>query len=715
MNFKMTVLILLGLIASFGNSYLFLSNDLSLISSTWVFTAYIVFHLLMTSFLIQRITSNADKFSHISLSLLALSFSWVLALTTGKPFSGGTAPFHFLVLILVGTLNESPLVLFILIFDAAVLSLFHFLNPASEVLAFLMLHIGFGLMFTLYYRFILEGEIIFRKQQFKNRINNFYREMEKRAENYGLGKSQLDGEPMTLAGIQQVESQIEEVFNLLKNYNGIERAILYLKKEEETGEGPKLIPVNGFGSLRQESKNTLDQNHPFFVPFFQTLSPVTRSAVMQTIAPPYLGSQAYGEFSCTPIVNPRDDQFLGFLIVDSKQDRRLPSSIESILVHSALMISHILREERQIRRLDHSLREQSFFFETLKELNRVLDLNSVCNIIQKLIREIMELDVLIISSANPEDKSISMLYEMGNILDKKLEDFSLNKNTLAFQAISQRQPFPMENFDANLMRVFSEEEDLSKLSFVRVYPLLVRNKAIGVMMVGSSKIKELGYDQHNYLTFLADHVAFGIMNSILYMEMEKKAIRDGLTGLYNHRRFQEILNEAMKRADRSEKSGKILAFLLVDVDHFKSVNDNYGHRVGDMVLKRLAELLQESARKTDWPCRYGGEEFAIVAEMVTEEGSLQLAERIRGAMEAEVFSAPEGDFSVTLSIGVSLYPKDTKVKEDLIENADKALYYCKENGRNQVRRFIEEEVKQEPLALEESQEKDASGQNPLHS
>jgi diguanylate cyclase (GGDEF)-like protein len=165
--------------------------------------------------------------------------------------------------------------------------------------------------------------------------------------------------------------------------------------------------------------------------------------------------------------------------------------------------------------------------------------------------------------------------------------------------------------------------------------------------------------------------------------MEEMATTDGLTGLVNHRTFQERFVEMLARAERS--AGK-QALLLTDIDHFKKVNDSYGHPTGDVVLRGVAQVVRDCVRKIDLAARYGGEEFAIVLEGTDLAGARQLAERIRTEVQKQIFAAPEGKepFSCTLSLGIAVYPDDGRDAKALIAHADQALYHAKHNGRNRA-------------------------------
>jgi len=170
-----------------------------------------------------------------------------------------------------------------------------------------------------------------------------------------------------------------------------------------------------------------------------------------------------------------------------------------------------------------------------------------------------------------------------------------------------------------------------------------------------------------------------IMNAKLHFEMERMAVTDGLTGLMNHRRFQERLSEEFRRIVRHSEP---ISLILADIDHFKKINDEYGHPTGDEVLKRVAGVLKEMVRDIDIVARYGGEEFAIILINTDGEGACMLAERIRKAIEKKEFTFRGSRIPVTISLGIASYPKNSRIKEDLILRADKALYSAKSKGRN---------------------------------
>lgn len=163
--------------------------------------------------------------------------------------------------------------------------------------------------------------------------------------------------------------------------------------------------------------------------------------------------------------------------------------------------------------------------------------------------------------------------------------------------------------------------------------------------------------------------------------VESLAILDPLTGLFNRRRFETILTNEFKRAARYQSA---LSCMLIDIDHFKTVNDTYGHQAGDIVLKEVAQLLQTTLREVDTPARWGGEEFIVLSPNTTRENAFKAAERIRVAVGGHRFTVI-GSHHVTVSIGVAGMPDPALDSLDkLVHAADVAMYEAKKKGRDRV-------------------------------
>jgi len=171
------------------------------------------------------------------------------------------------------------------------------------------------------------------------------------------------------------------------------------------------------------------------------------------------------------------------------------------------------------------------------------------------------------------------------------------------------------------------------------------------------------------------------------MEANKRlrdmAFKDGLTGLYNHRYFQELMGRELSRAERYRRP---LSLIMIDIDHFKRINDTYGHPQGDVVLRSISRVIRKSIRESDIAARYGGEEFAIVLPETDLKGAAIAAERLRRKVEAEKIKLNGKEIGVTISLGVASLERPQKgiKKSDIIDLADRALYKSKKSGRNRV-------------------------------
>lgn len=182
--------------------------------------------------------------------------------------------------------------------------------------------------------------------------------------------------------------------------------------------------------------------------------------------------------------------------------------------------------------------------------------------------------------------------------------------------------------------------------------------------------------------FVLAYIVKYIIKSRDFEHQYKLATTDGLTELYNHRYFQDQMR--MQIASAQRYNGQF-SMIIVDIDHFKSFNDTYGHQAGDAVLKQVAQTLKNNSRATDIVCRYGGEEMSIILTNTDKEEAIKKAERVCSAVAERIFKLNATQtVHVTISVGVSTYPENGETPQQIIEYADQGLYYAKEHGRNQV-------------------------------
>lgn len=235
-----------------------------------------------------------------------------------------------------------------------------------------------------------------------------------------------------------------------------------------------------------------------------------------------------------------------------------------------------------------------------------------------------------------------------------------------------------------------EAAQLKALDLETVAPLLRfadgKAELKGVLAIGRRLVKA---------PFAADDLQmFGLLGSIIAIslhnaELHRKAIVDNLTQVYSRGHFDLAMEAEISRAERyggQHHSDEVrwVSLVMMDIDHFKRVNDTHGHPVGDAVLRMVAKALRQTVRKSDVVSRYGGEEFALIAPETNKEEAIRMAERLRQRVAAEAVALAGQSLSVTASFGVATYPNDAGDLRGLVAAADKALYAAKERGRNQV-------------------------------
>jgi diguanylate cyclase (GGDEF)-like protein len=207
-------------------------------------------------------------------------------------------------------------------------------------------------------------------------------------------------------------------------------------------------------------------------------------------------------------------------------------------------------------------------------------------------------------------------------------------------------------------------------------PVAAAGEALGLLAVREMP----GTGTESAARFAAE-IAFALKRVLLFRQVEWLSLTDGLTGLWRRNALDEKVREEIRRAAAFKTT---MGFMIADIDHFKRLNDTYGHQFGDTVLRRVAQLLKAGVYETDFVGRYGGEEFGIVLPRADSAGLLRKAETIRARIAAEVFSQGLEKVRLTVSIGIAHFPRDGAGPEELIAAADKALYAAKESGRDRV-------------------------------
>ena len=221
-----------------------------------------------------------------------------------------------------------------------------------------------------------------------------------------------------------------------------------------------------------------------------------------------------------------------------------------------------------------------------------------------------------------------------------------------------------------------------KKDYFATIPLKIEKEIVGVLNINDGEKVSFNVSNLDFVLKLSEFISMTVSNAVLYERTKKLSVTDGLTGISNRPNMEQVLRSEF---ERSMRYGAPLSVVLLDVDHFKGVNDTYGHQKGDEILVAFASLLKKFCRANDTAARYGGEEFLMILPQSNVQGAFKIAERVREEMMKLSFTGNESNFSVTTSGGVVELDRDfIKNTDQLVAMADQALYEAKNSGRNKT-------------------------------
>lgn len=383
------------------------------------------------------------------------------------------------------------------------------------------------------------------------------------------------------------------------------------------------------------------------------------------------------------------DHFVGLLLLAGKKsgepftetDLDLYKALTGLATTAVNNANLFENSEATKNDLDHKV----FNLMTLQQSGKVL--SSTLNM-----RELLDISIDMFLETVWANRGVLMLYGEDNTALEVKASKGITPEELAKIEKMPGESWVISTIKKEKKPVFSQEvignlyknntviKDM-ELAFTVYVPLIREGDLYGIVKIGE-KINGQPFTDNDidFFETLASQAVISLENARLY----SLAITDSVTKLYVHRYFQLRLSEEVARCKRYNST---LSLLMCDIDHFKNVNDTYGHQQGDLVLKYVAKILKKNTRNTDIPTRYGGEEFTIILPETTTEDAKIVAERIRSDVEEFEFpnlTDPSSPIRCTMSIGVAGFPLDADNKDQLIQRSDAALYQGKNSGRNRV-------------------------------
>jgi two-component system, cell cycle response regulator len=536
----------------------------------------------------------------------------------------------------------------------------------------------------------LHAEVARQRREHRRRLETEVASMREEARDFRLSSTSSpsesrvrtraeEEEKLSQGSIETIHQQLFATLDLLRKSLGLQTcALLWLDPSGErlklkevvrdgppVAEGPFPARTGVLGAILKERKPLcLEAPRPQLLPYYEV--PVEVDA--------FLG---------VPVVE--GTALRGILVVDRRGGGPFAAREQELVAAAAGQVMRIVQSERVFQAVERSKHEHERFYRASAALNRALTLAEVYDAAIEGARGVCEFDFAAVALHEPRDGSHTVHRVVGEGAEALDGRRFRDPSSLASMVVKNRLALPGggewgDRDDA----AFDPSVRLAEFQSLLMLPLPVKDEVIGTLTVAARRPGAFPSDRREMLGVIANQVAISVQNGRMYQALEEQATTDGLTGLVNHRTFQERFSAMLTRAERHNFT---VALLLTDIDHFKKINDTYGHPTGDEVLRRVAALLAVSARKIDITARYGGEEFALVLESTQREGAFQLAERIRQEIAEQVFESSKGPFSATMSLGIALYPHDGRVKSEIIKNADAALYAAKHGGRNRTVHF----------------------------
>jgi len=368
--------------------------------------------------------------------------------------------------------------------------------------------------------------------------------------------------------------------------------------------------------------------------------------------------------------NPISDEYKDLLMKNKVSEEAVQNQINLVL-DELLMNSTFLNEFRDLG--EYLSHEKVLVEKTFQLLGSFIDYN---------------IAGLFLNNPDKNEKNILHMdfnknHVSGFVCEKIKRDF--------FSAMPGFKEFSIRDFSHDIIRENIEEDrtilNTNEFKTQLIVPLISNGKLLGGICFFNTE--EAKYTESKFYKTMISELSILLKMQYLYSETEYVSVIDGLTGLYNRRHFEVNIEREFLRVKRYTAD---LSMAMIDIDHFKKVNDTYGHQFGDYVLKEISGIISESFRKTDMIYRYGGEEIAVILTETPIDGAIIPLERLRERVAKHDFIYNGEKTNLTISIGVSCNLEEMNVQGELVEYADKALYNAKQNGRNRLVAFSHEKI-----------------------
>ncbi len=632
--------------------------------------------------LYKRVRQDGSAWLDLELGLLLL-----IAAHAGVQLAGGlTSPFYPAVYVLVAfcaSFARRPMGSALVLAAVALEAALWWLTESQADWARFALHAVFILLFGALNMVFTRAEIARVRERSRQELDSEKAKVREESRLFRLagaatGSLREDPEDKVFrSSLEQVHDALYHVLELLKRTLDLHTCVLLMKDDDagrlrivelatdgEVAEGPFDPGEGAVGAIASRG--------------------LTMS--LENLRPGYKGLCYYpagarvGSFLGVPVEE--GGQVRGALCADRLSQEGFTPKEEAVLLGAVAQVLRAIQNERVFVQLERSKREQTYLYRASQALGEALTEDQVIDAGLRAAGDIAPYDFGAITLYDPETRKHTVRTAVGEGAERLAKLTFRDNTSLTAMAVKNRHYLPYRGeFDPKQQVVYTRRAKLDGMRSLLILPLIVRENAIGTLAVAAKAPGAWSHEIRPTLQVLANQLAVAMSNAQAVRRLEEMATTDGLTGTLNKRAFLEELHSRITSAARF---GRKLSLLVTDIDHFKSVNDTYGHDVGDVVIKELGAILMRVKRDTDAVARFGGEEFCVLCEETDNEGAVILAERIREMVGETVFNTELGKLSVTCSVGVATFPHDANTPESLFKVTDQALYAAKRTGRNRV-------------------------------
>ncbi len=371
------------------------------------------------------------------------------------------------------------------------------------------------------------------------------------------------------------------------------------------------------------------------------------------------------------------------------ENHRLSTEQELHLIQEELRSKALIEEQNALvvsanRRLEKSLKELSTLYTISQALTASLDPEELCNKLSEVISENVPVEDFAILLREEGTQKLKVKSASGFENNEAVRKLSFTcEEGISGRVLREAKTVYVPDTAEESVYLHYKGMKVKNGSFLCV-PMVLKNEVLGVINFSRCDTYSFSEEEVFMLSMLASQMAIAVENARLYAKTKELSLMDDLTKVFNRRHFQKILEMEFKRAKRFQRP---LSLLMIDVDHFKKFNDQFGHLEGDRMLTEIARVFQSNLREVDTLARYGGEEFAVILPNTSLDDAHRVGEKLKNFVEQinEIRECHDGPrHKITVSVGVATLSGALEGAESLLNRADMALYQAKTSGRNRV-------------------------------